>query len=294
MLVPGGARFVLAVLRSLAASRAALGARGQSRASRSRPDGAALQARLAPTPSALGHLPPVSGEHRGRRQLDPRSPGGRRRGQIADLAVHKGFAYLNSWDDRGLHRGRHLHRRHPRPARPAGDRLPPRPAAGYYHGEGAHVVSSTRPRSRATCWPSTTRPRSNVTRRPAARPPTSRRRLRPLRRHRPGQPRDAGRRTPATAIAGRRSDHDPARAVGNSYHCVFVWQDGPRAFLVGVDNTEFADVDIFDITDPREPGVHRRLDLVELSRRSIDGEQRQRRHRLPPRHGRQADRRPAA
>ena len=31
---------------------------------------------------------------------------------------------------------------------------------------------------------------------------------------------------------------------------MFVWQAGPRAYLVASDNIEFADVDIFDITDP--------------------------------------------
>ena len=44
-----------------------------------------------------------------------------------------------------------------------------------------------------------------------------------------------------------------AALPANSYHSVFVWQDGNEAFLVASDNTEFEDVDIFDITDPAAP-----------------------------------------
>ncbi len=62
---------------------------------------------------------------------------------------------------------------------------------------------------------------------------------------------------PLVQGAGDRDpDNDPAtpqRAFGNSYHSVFLWQDGPRAFLVASDNVELTDVDIFDITDPRAP-----------------------------------------
>lgn len=39
----------------------------------------------------------------------------------------------------------------------------------------------------------------------------------------------------------------------NAYHSVFAWNDGNRAFAVAVDNFEFEDVDIFNITDPRNP-----------------------------------------
>jgi hypothetical protein len=42
-----------------------------------------------------------------------------------------------------------------------------------------------------------------------------------------------------------------------------MWQDGPRAYLVGVDNTELADVDVFDITDPKNPEQIGDWDLVE-------------------------------
>jgi hypothetical protein len=41
----------------------------------------------------------------------------------------------------------------------------------------------------------------------------------------------------------------------NQYHSAFAWQQGKRAFVIGVDNLEqgISDVDIFEITDPRNP-----------------------------------------
>ncbi len=39
----------------------------------------------------------------------------------------------------------------------------------------------------------------------------------------------------------------------NQIHSAFAWQQGKRAFVVIVDDEELADVDIFDITDPRNP-----------------------------------------
>jgi hypothetical protein len=39
----------------------------------------------------------------------------------------------------------------------------------------------------------------------------------------------------------------------NAVHSVMAWQDGNKAYAVAVDNFEFLDVDIFDISDPRNP-----------------------------------------
>ena len=51
----------------------------------------------------------------------------------------------------------------------------------------------------------------------------------------------------------RDPDNDPDDAgarVRELLPLLFVWQDGPRAYLVASDNVELTDVDIFDITDP--------------------------------------------
>jgi hypothetical protein len=84
---------------------------------------------------------------------------------------------------------------------------------------------------------------------------------------------------PRTLIqAAGDDDDDPeteprADGSGNSYHSVFIWQDGPRAYLVASDNQELTDVDIFDITDPQNPEEVADLDLVELFPEILDGEE---------------------
>ncbi|HSK16044.1 MAG TPA: PA domain-containing protein [Gaiellaceae bacterium] len=47
----------------------------------------------------------------------------------------------------------------------------------------------------------------------------------------------------------------------NHIHSVFAWQDKKRAFAVMTDNMEFTDVDIMEITDPRNPKLLSELDL---------------------------------
>jgi hypothetical protein len=66
-----------------------------------------------------------------------------------------------------------------------------------------------------------------------------------------------------TAHAG---DPDAGPATGglwqhNQIHSAFAWQAKKRAFVVIVDNEEFTDVDILEITDPRNPTMIAELDL---------------------------------
>jgi hypothetical protein len=60
---------------------------------------------------------------------------------------------------------------------------------------------------------------------------------------------------PLTVGAGDRTVGTTPVPRANQYHSAFAWQQGRRAFLVGVDNAEqgLADVDIYEITDPRNP-----------------------------------------
>ncbi|HYF27792.1 MAG TPA: PA domain-containing protein [Baekduia sp.] len=53
-------------------------------------------------------------------------------------------------------------------------------------------------------------------------------------------------------------------AVNHQYHSVFMWDAGDKAYLVGVDNEEARDVDIYDISDPRRPKMVAEHDLVSL------------------------------
>ena len=58
-----------------------------------------------------------------------------------------------------------------------------------------------------------------------------------------------------TAHFGDDDFAHPDFNVFNEYHSAFAWQQGDRAFAVGTDNYESGstDVDIFEITDPRNP-----------------------------------------
>ena len=47
----------------------------------------------------------------------------------------------------------------------------------------------------------------------------------------------------------------------NQKHSAFAWDAGDRAYLVATDDEEAADVDIFDITDPKHPVLIAELDL---------------------------------
>ncbi|GAA3674019.1 hypothetical protein GCM10022267_71190 [Lentzea roselyniae] len=54
-----------------------------------------------------------------------------------------------------------------------------------------------------------------------------------------------------------------AAGLAHEVHSVFIWDAGDKAYAVLVDDEEFADVDIFDITDPRAPVMIAEYDLFE-------------------------------
>ncbi len=60
--------------------------------------------------------------------------------------------------------------------------------------------------------------------------------------------------------------------AANSSHSVFLWQDDRKGkiYAVAVDNVELHDVDIFDMTDPRNPKPVAEHDLVELFPQIVD------------------------
>ena len=182
--------------------------------------------------------------------------------QIADLAVHKGYAYLNSWDEPSCTRGGTYVADIRNPASPQEiGFIAAQP--GYYHGEGAQVVTLDTPQFQGDLLAVNDEPCSNSVTRP------------------PSVPADAGgfdlydvtnpaNPQPLVQLAGDRSPdgslvQSPNPAVlANSYHSVFVWQDGNQAYLVGIDNTELADVDIYNITDPTAPEFIADFDLFNL------------------------------
>ena len=196
---------------------------------------------------------------------------GVRLGQIADLAVHKGYAYLNSWDDPNCLGGGTYVVDIRNPAAP--QLVTFIPAAGpYYHGEGAHVVSVDVPgfkgdilavndetygsnlRWRSDCAPSR----------------QDRRRLRSLRRHDPASPVVL-----SQGVGDRDPDNDDTHAarVGELLPLRVRVAGRPASVPRGVRQRRARDVDIFDITDPRAPVQVGDHDLDELFPQILDGEQ---------------------
>ena len=69
-------------------------------------------------------------------------------------------------------------------------------------------------------------------------------------------------------LAQGAGDFEPESVFGpgvaHSSHSAFAWQAGDKAYVVIVDNEESEDVDILDITDPRNPVLIAEYDLNEM------------------------------
>ena len=170
-------------------------------------------------------------------------------GQIADVAVHDGYAYLNSWDEPSCTRGGTYVVDINDPANPQEIGFIPA-VAGYHHGEGAHVVElNTKKFSGDLLAVNDETCTENL---PAGVDPNS------------GgfdlyDVSDPENPVTLSQLRGDKGVGDPA----NAYHSVFVWQDAGKAYLVASDNLEFTDVDIFDISKPTKPKQIGDLDLLE-------------------------------
>ena len=195
-------------------------------------------------------------------------------GQIADVAVHKGYAYLNSWDNPDCERGGTyvVDIRNPAAPREAGFIPAQFP---YYHGEGAHVVSINTPAFQGDVLAVNNETYgSNLGLNDdcglAEAPDTLFGGFDLYNVTDPENP------VPLVVAAGDRDDDNdpgtPELDAPMSYHSVFVWQDGPRAFLVASDNIELTDVDIFDITNPAAPVQVGDFDLADRFPQILNGE----------------------
>jgi hypothetical protein len=60
---------------------------------------------------------------------------------------------------------------------------------------------------------------------------------------------------------GRATD-SPRTSIAHEVHSAFAWQAGSKAYAVLVDDLESSDVDILDITDPRNPVLIKEYDLA--------------------------------
>ena len=167
-------------------------------------------------------------------------------GQIADVSVHRNTAYLMSWSsleapgDAACRRGGFFSVDISNPAAPRQQAFVPA-LPETYHGEGAHAVR--------LATPAFTGDLLAVNNEPCGANGVGGFDLYDV--SDPAKPvalvLGEGDRSPDGSVV-----QDP-NEVPNSSHSIFVWQDGPRAYAVTVDNTELHDVDIFDITNPRDP-----------------------------------------
>ena len=230
-------RGTLAVLALVLVAAPAVIAAPGNRSKQLTGDGALLQSALAELPPTPSNLP---GRQENMEVVGTLEIPGVRPGQIADLTVHKGFAYLNSWDEPTCRDGGIYVVDIRNPSSPLEVAfIPAQPATTT--ARAPTCSRSTRRRSRATSSRSTTRGGRR------------RRRLRPLRRQRSAQPRILVR---ASATGSRRGHAD-----GQHRHVELLPQSacGRTAARCsgGVDNIEFTTSTSSTSPNPRNP-VHGR------------------------------------
>ncbi|HEX8159785.1 MAG TPA: PA domain-containing protein, partial [Solirubrobacteraceae bacterium] len=212
----------------------------------------------------FGHLPPVQQQLELVGKLNLISPSTQKPvvpGQVADVAVHKGYAYLNSWDSATCENGGTFVVDIRDPAHPQQIAFIPAKAP-FYHGEGAQVLSIDTPQFKGDILAVNDETYGSNLPAPCAPADKTGGGFDLYNVTDPSHPvalvQGAGDRSPESSEV-----QDPA-LVGKSYHSVFAWQDGPRAYLVASDNTELSDVDIFDITDPTKPEFVKDLNPLQL------------------------------
>jgi hypothetical protein len=192
-------------------------------------------------------------------------------GQIADVAVHKNAAYLMSWSEpEDCTRGGFFVADISDPANPVERTFVPA-LENSYHGEGAHVVTMNTAAFQGDVLVTNNEPC------PAAETDEEGEALAPggFDLYDVSDPTAPAPLVQGFGDTGPDVDSDdpegqPGSLTGddpfaNSSHSSFLWQDGGKAYLATVDNYEINDVDIFDVTDPRNPKPVGEYDLVALA-----------------------------
>jgi hypothetical protein len=201
--------------------------------------------------SEEGHLPPTRKNVELIGKLEPTKQfGDIVPGQIADLAVFKKTAYLNSWNEPTCTRGGTYVVDIKKPAKPREISFIPA-LAGNYLGEGAQVVTVRTKMFKGDllavnneiCGEDVSRGGGfdlyDVSK--------------------PARPKIL---VQGFGDFGGEGFMTGDRTVANQYHSVFMWKDGSKVYLVASDDEELHDVDIFDITNPRKPEPVDEFDLA--------------------------------
>jgi hypothetical protein len=205
-----------------------------------------------------GHLPPVSRNVELVGKLSPTSEfGDILPEQIADLSVHDGFAYLNSWLEPSCTRGGVfvVDMRNPHKPKEAGF-IPALP--GNYHGEGAHVIDVKTKFFKGDLLAVNNEYCAAVDRGGG------------FDLYDVSNPKRPEMLVQGFGDFGPEGTLEGDATAANSSHSVFLWQAGKKVYAVAVDNVELHDVDIFDVTDPRNPQPVAEHDLVELFPQLVD------------------------
>jgi hypothetical protein len=174
--------------------------------------------------------------------------------QIADVAVHKGFAYLNSWNEPTCQRGGTyiVDIREPDNPKEVGFVAAP---ARSIHGEGAHAVEyngrdylvvNNEP---CTFAASGTGGPGGFDVIDITDP------LNAVKLGAPGQPTGGDTGPDDGSLEGNEVPH--------SNHSNVMWEHNDRLYTISVDNLEFHDVDIHDLSDPANPEPVAEYDLLE-------------------------------
>lgn len=190
--------------------------------------------------------------------------------QLSDVTVHDGHAYLTSSDDDQCEHGGTFVVDIRNPAEPK--QVAFLASAGpYWHGDGPHARAIETPqfsgdllavpnRSYGSLLPSACSAGADTSRGGFDLYDVS-------------DPANA--QLLVRAAGDKDRDDDPATPpdpAPNSVGSVFVWQQGATAYLAATDDAELADIDIFDISDPRNPQPVASYDLPAMFPAILAGE----------------------
>lgn len=167
--------------------------------------------------------------------------------KIADVGVHKGYAYLAAW---GVvtckYNGVHVVDIKD-PANPKEVAFIPS-KEGSYPGEGVQALEITTPKFNGDIL---------VTNNEKCKDQASFGGLNIYDVSKPNRP------TLLAVGIGDSTVNGQGKKDANEIHSVFAWDAGNKAYAVIVDNEELVDVDILDITDPKKPVLIAEYDLAE-------------------------------
>ncbi len=168
--------------------------------------------------------------------------------KIADVGVLKGYAYLAAWGVvtckyNGVHVVDIRNPRAPKEVAFIGSK------EGSYPGEGVQALHIDTPAFNGDIL---------VTNNEKCKEPAGFGGMNIYDISRPSSP------TPLAEGVGDSSVPAAGKKDAHEIHSVFAWDAGSKAYAVMVDNEEFTDVDIMDITNPKKPSLIAEYDLAEV------------------------------